>query len=230
MPAAVIGLVGTMYATDVARRSANRASRTISETARLAREQQREFFDFTTEQLAPYVQIGNDAVDKIRNVFLEGNMDEFYDSPGYKFNLEQGEKALERKQAANQNRYGGGAIKESLKFAQGLASNEFGNFFTRLKSLADMGGNAAARTGNAAMTTGTNLSNITLGEGQAQVGIEAQRNQITQGGISNVVTLAQYNDMLNRLNPQQTPDQTTTPVMTTGVSSGAGWLDQTGGQ
>lgn len=51
----------------------------------------------------------------------------FEESPGYQFALEQGEQALERKNSRGGN-YGGRAVKEALRYNQGMANQEFYNW------------------------------------------------------------------------------------------------------
>lgn len=213
MPAAV----ATVAAAYMSSRSAKSAARMSLAGTREGIAQRERFFQLGREQLAPYVEVGTEALNKIRSVFLEGNMDEFYDSPDYQFSLEQGEQALERKQSASGSRFGGGAIKEALKFSQGLASGEFNNFFNRLKSLADMGGNAAAGVANTAADAGQSIASMTTAGANTQAEIEMARNRANQGTVSNLTSLYQYNQMLDRLNPQQTNQpMNAQPIMATG--------------
>lgn len=55
--------------------------------------------------------------------------------PGYKFQLEQGQSALERSQAARGGLLSGRAMKEAMSFGQGLASNAYGAHLDRLQGL-----------------------------------------------------------------------------------------------
>lgn len=211
MPAAAAVVVSAYMSSQ----SAKSASRMALAGTREGIAQRERFFQIGREQLAPYVEAGNEALEKIKSIFLEGNMDEFYESPDYQFNLEQGEKALERKQGQKGSRYGGGAIKEALKYAQGNASGEFNNFFNRLKSISDAGQNAAAGVATTANSvgagiaqmnqqSGVNQGNIALNQGQSM-------NQAIQGGLSNYTTQQSYNDMMAQIN-QPTAQPTTQPA------------------
>ncbi len=200
MPGAAIVVSAYM-----AKQSASKSSRMAAAGTAAGIAQREKFFEIGREQLAPYVEIGTEALGKIRSVFLEGNMDEFFESPDYQFNLEQGEQALERKQAAKGSRFGGGSIKEALKFSQGLASGEFNNFFNRLKSLADTGQAAAAGVATTAAGAGQSIASMTQAGGNTQAEIEMARSRGEQQTVGNVVSLAQYNDMLKRLNPEGQP-------------------------
>lgn len=197
MPAAAVSLIGTAYSADQASNSADKASAYMSE----ATAQRQEFFDIGQEQLAPYREVGEESLAKMKSVFLDGNMDEFYESADYRFNLEQGEEALARKQSAAGSRYGGAALKEATQYAQGVASNEYNNFFNRLNSMSNMGLNAVNTGVNAGQNTAagmasdsTNQANLSMERGQSM-------NQAVQGGLSNYTTLSTYNDLTKSLQP-----------------------------
>lgn len=53
------------------------------------------------------------------------------DDPGYKFRLEQGQKALERNLAAQGKYLSGAALKELTEYGQGMASQEYGAAYQR---------------------------------------------------------------------------------------------------
>jgi hypothetical protein len=66
--------------------------------------------------------------------------------PGYGFRLGEGMKALERLQASRGGLLSGGAIKAGQRYAQNVASQEYGNAYNRLAQLADVGPRAAGIT------------------------------------------------------------------------------------
>lgn len=59
------------------------------------------------------------------------SLEAFEAAPGYQFRLDEGMKAIERAAAARGLRLSGGALKDSARFAGGLASGEYGNFYGR---------------------------------------------------------------------------------------------------
>jgi len=78
--------------------------------------------------------------------------------PGYQFRQAEGEKAIQRAQAARGNIFAGQAGKELLRYGQGLASEEYGraygrtageraDYFNRLMGLSEAGRGAATQTG-----------------------------------------------------------------------------------
>ena len=90
--------------------------------------------------------------------------------PGYQFDLQQGEKALDRKNAATGNIFSGAALKEGNQFAQGLADNTYNNAFNRdMAQKQQVYGDLAGQAG-----TGFNAANtaagINQGTGNARAG------------------------------------------------------------
>jgi len=88
---------------------------------------------------------------------------DFFTSPGYQFRLDEGMREVDAGAAAKGMLRSGATLKGEQRFAQGLASEEFGNYYNRLYQLSGLGANAAAATGGYEMQTGQNLGNAYLG-------------------------------------------------------------------
>ena len=82
--------------------------------------------------------------------------------PGYQFRLDQGNKAINAKNAAMGNFYSGGALKEATDYNSGMASQEYGNAYNRYNT--DMG-NLYSRYGGLS-EAGRNATNTAVGMGQ----------------------------------------------------------------
>lgn len=59
------------------------------------------------------------------------SMADYQADPGYAFRLEQGQKSIDNAQLARGNFFSGGALKESQRYNQDMASNEFANAYNR---------------------------------------------------------------------------------------------------
>jgi len=70
----------------------------------------------------------------------------FQQSPGYQFRMDQGNKALERMAAARGLSLSGRTLQEAADFNQGLASQEYGNWWNRVSGLAGSGQAAVQNT------------------------------------------------------------------------------------
>jgi hypothetical protein len=123
--------------------------------------------------------------------------------PGYQFRLNEGTKALDRKQS--KYRFTPRAAKELSRYTQDYASGEFGNAVESMFRLSGLGGSAVNSAANAGSNAANNISQIygNIGNTQANAAIAgaAGTNNAIQGGLSNYYTLQAYNQ--NR--PQTTP-------------------------
>ena len=85
-------------------------------------------------------------------------LEDFQESPAYQFNLQEGEKAINKAASARGNYYAPQTLQDVGRYSQGLASNEFQNAYSnyntnmeniwrRLYGLSGSGQNAAAQLG-----------------------------------------------------------------------------------
>jgi hypothetical protein len=93
------------------------------------------------------------------------NMSGFFTSPGYEFRRSEGMRGIERTAAASGGAFSGNALKALADFNSNLASNEFGNYFNQLASIAGIGQTST----NATAAYGANAAN------------SASRNQLAAG-------------------------------------------------
>lgn len=117
------------------------------------------------------------------------NANVFFESPDYQFNLAEGQKAIDRSLAARGRSLSGAGVKEGIRYASGMASGEFGNFYNRLANLAGIGQAATGSTAAAGANAANNISQNHLFAGQARANGYMQTgaavNNAVQGGISN---------------------------------------------
>lgn len=110
------------------------------------------------EDLAPWRETGQNALTVAGNLAGANGPDaaqtaqqDFFTSPGYQFRLDEGMRAVDAGAAARGMLRSGSTLKGEQKFAQGLASEEFGNYYNRLYNLSDQGltaGQAGAGVSN----------------------------------------------------------------------------------
>jgi hypothetical protein len=93
-----------------------------------------------------------------------GDFSSFKESPAYGWQVQQGNLALQNGATRNGNLWGGGTDSDRISFGQGLASQEYGNFYNRIASMAGVGQTAAQ-----------NLAG--LGQNYAQMNGNAYQNQ-----------------------------------------------------
>jgi hypothetical protein len=159
--------------------AAKEAARTQATAAQNALALQREMFDYQKGLLEPYQQAGTAALGRLTGVMglggqpATGGQQMLEMDPGYAFRLGEGMKALERLQAARGNMLSGGAIKAGQRFAQDVASQEYGSAYNRLANIAGLGQTTGTQLGAAGQQFGA-----TAGETMAQ-----QANALAAGRV-----------------------------------------------
>ena len=140
--AAIVSGVGNVVGGIAAGSAAKDAAQTQAASADKALELQRDIYNKFMEMNKPYYEAGVNALGQITR-------GEVTAEPGYGFRLGEGMKALERLQASRGNLLSGGAMKAGQRYAQDLASEEYGKSFNRLANIAGIGQNAAGAAGTA---------------------------------------------------------------------------------
>ena len=188
-------------------RAASKAAKAQQQAADQAAQVQREIFQKQTELQEPFRQAGITSQNELMRLLGIGGDQAAADygmltrqfgaqdlqmDPGYAFRLREGEKALERMQAARGNMLSGAAIKAGQRYGQDLASQEYMNAFNRaqaqlgtrlgaLGSLYGAGQAAAQQVAGQAGQMGANVGNLMMGGGQARAsGYLGQANALNQ--------------------------------------------------
>jgi hypothetical protein len=139
---AIVSGVGNVVGGIVAGNAAEEAAETQAEAADKALGLQTRIYEDFLRMNAPFYEAGKNALGQITR-------GEVTAEPGYGFRLGEGMKALERLQASRGNLLSGGAMKAGQRFAQDLASEEYGKSFNRLANIAGIGQTAASQAGTA---------------------------------------------------------------------------------
>src|SRR5882724_5201978 len=176
--AGVLGAGATIW-------GANKAADAQTAAAQQAANTSLSMYNTTRGDLSPYRQIGQTASDQLTSRIGELTspitMDQatLEKTPGYQFNLTQGQRAVTNSAAARGLGSSGAALKGAATFATGLADSTYQNQFNnaqlnqknaydRLKGLVDTGENAAAQTGALGEKAAYNSGVATIGAGNAQ--------------------------------------------------------------
>lgn len=189
---------------------------------------QREMDDRARADRAPWLAAGTNALGQLTQRTAAGGdlmrnfgMQDFQADPGYQFRMAEGMKGLTNSAAARGGLLSGAALKAASTFNQNMASNEYGNAFSRFKgnqegqynklaSLAGVGQVAANQNGSGATQMGQNIGN-----GMMQTGQQMGNNLIGAGNARASGYLAQGNNLMNGINQgisawnqfQQSPSQ-----------------------
>jgi hypothetical protein len=234
--AAVVGGVGGALIGSSASKSAANTQAAAADRASL---QQREMFDISNAQQAPYRDAGGLYLNKLMHLLGQSptvdsssdpnfgrlsqrfDMGKFQQDPGYSFRQQEGERGMQRAAAAGGMLGSGRYLKDAMKYNSGLASQEYGQAydrynndndkqFNRYASLAGIGQTAANNLSSGASNFGNSMAQNTLAGGAARAaGTVGAANAYT-GAISQGMSTYQNQQMMNRLYPQQ---QTAAPAL-----------------
>lgn len=141
---------------------------------------------------------------------------DFQTDPGYQFRQQQGEQGMERSASARGELLSGGAVKDAMRFNQGLASDEYTNAYNRfqtnrsnkinpLQALMGSGQTATGQVTNASQNYANNAGNAYMNAGNARAsGYIGQANAYSNalGTASNALM---QNQWMSRMYPTSTP-------------------------
>ena len=197
--AAIVSGVGNVVGGIVAGNAAEKAAETQAGAADRALQLQRDIYNKFMEMNKPYYEAGVNALGQITR-------GEVTAEPGYGFRLGEGMKALERLQASRGNLLSGGAMKAGQRFAQDLASEEYGKSFNRLANIAGIGQTAASQAGTAGQNYAGQAGELGMQGANALVSGRIGRTSAYTGGLQGAMGALQgyqqeqqRNQLLNRM-------------------------------
>jgi len=192
-------IVGSSNAADAQQQSAQNATNA-----------QQGMFNVTQQNLEPYNQTGQNALQRANALAGTFNFDptmaQLSQTPGYQFANNQGLKSVQNAAAARGLGTSGAALKAAAQYSTGLANqtyqNQFGNALQSyqtnlggLQNVANLGENAAAGVGNAATQTGGQIGSNIIGAGNAQ----AAAYNTAAGAVGNAANNATGGYLTNNL-------------------------------
>ena len=202
-----------------------------SQAAANALAQQQQMFQQTQANFSPYLNIGKGATYSLGSLYGIGqdgstgnpqDFSQFTNSPDFAFASQQGNLALDRANNAKGLNLSGGALKDAAQFNQGLATQQFGNYYNRLLSLSQLGQSAASGAAGSGANFSGQMSNSIQGQGQAQAaGIVGGANAIT-GGLNSGVNNSLLYNAINRSSYANANTGSGTSAMANGQS---GWTN-----
>ena len=204
-------------------RAAKKAGETQAGAADRASELQREMFEQTRADQAPYREAGYNALANLQRTagnvpaaFKFGDY-EFKADPSYGFRLAEGQKALERQAAARGGLISGGALKAAQRFGQEMGSLEFGNaynraltsygtdvarenqLYNRQAALAGIGQTSTNLVGQAGQNYATSAGNLMTGGAAAQAAGQVGAINALTGGLGTYLNYSQGTALTNAL-------------------------------
>ena len=136
----------------------------------------------------PWLTAGTQALNQLSAMTNPGfDYRQLESDPGYQFRRQQGENALSRALASRGMLNSGQALKEALRYNQGLASEEFGNVYNRLSGLAGTGQTAAGNLSGMASQYAQSAGNNAGQMANARASAYAARGQAQQNVLADLI-------------------------------------------
>jgi hypothetical protein len=167
-------------------------------------------------KLNPWINVGSGANYTLGQLYGIGagggsanapqDFSSFFNSPDYQFAKQQGQAGLVNYQNAEGLGGSGAGLAAASTFNQGLATQQFGNYFNRLMGLSQLGASAAEAGVGGANAAAQTMGNI--GQSQAS-GIIGSANALS-GGISGAGNSLLLASILGGRGAQSTPSASPT--------------------
>jgi hypothetical protein len=173
------------------KKSVGQASSAQQQAAQAGIDEQRRQFDAVQRLMQPYTEAGTAALTQQQALLGMGSpeaqqqaISALQSGPQFQALQQQGENAILQNASATGGLRGGNVQGALAQFRPALLSSLINQQYERLGGLSALGQNAAAGTGNAGMSTGTNVATLLGRQGQAQAGgILGEQSALT-GGIN----------------------------------------------
>lgn len=195
----LIGAVASIGSSLIGAYAASKAAKEQAAATRYAADIQRKNFEDTTRLLQPSIDAGNTARGyQLSALGLPGGQgagaayDAFRSSPGYDFALKTGQNQVQTSAAAGGRLFSGGALKSLARYGQGMADQQFGDWYNRLSGLSGAGQTATGHQVNAGSATANNLSDLAVQGGNNQASSYINGANALTGGIQNLSDLYAY--------------------------------------
>lgn len=198
----VASVGGALVGSAISGNAAKDAARTQAGAANSATQLQREMFDITNQQQAPYREAGYAALSDLlgmRNFDPTPDAASVMAEPGYQFGLQQGMRGIENSAAARGMALSGAALKAASRFnsdyagtryndAFNRAQTSFGNRWNRLANLAGIGQTANQQTQQAGQNYANMAGQNMMGAANANAAAGIARGNIYGSALNNFIS------------------------------------------
>jgi hypothetical protein len=195
----LIGAVASIGSALIGAYSASQAAKEQAKATKYAADIERKNFQDTQDLLRPSVNAGNlarqyqmGALGLPGDISYDEAVNAFRTSPGYEFQRGQGLNAVQTSAAAGGQLFSGKTLKSLNQYGQGLADQEFGNWYSRLGGLSGSGDAATGNLVNAGTNTTNSLASLATAGGDARASSYAGVGSALGGGLSNLAYLSAY--------------------------------------
>ena len=198
MPNPIVGLIGagigsSVIASKAQSKSASQASDAQTQAAQLSIDEQRRQFDAVQKLLAPFIDVGNQAIGPMAALagangagVEQAAIDQVMAGPGYQTAVQQGEEALLANASATGGLRGGNAQASLAELRPQILSQAIAQRYGQLGGLVGIGQASATGQAAAAQNLGQGISDAYGQQGAAQAGAYLAKGQATQNMIGGI--------------------------------------------
>lgn len=164
--------------------AANNAAGTAANYGNNALALQGQIYNQQRADSAPWRAAGQTALSSLVPAVSGG----FQQSPGYQFQLDEGMRTLNNRMAGMGLTNSGAAQRAAMQYAQGLAAQDYNNWFNRAASVAGLGQTANGQSAAAGQSYANGGSNVLQNIGSALASGQTQGANALMGGANNLAT------------------------------------------
>jgi hypothetical protein len=170
--------IGALYGAYSARNAANTAAQGGTNALNL----QAQMYNSGRADLAPWRQAGQQVLGSMVPQVANG----FQQSPGYQFQLDEAMRVNGNRLAGMGLTNSGQAQRESMRIAQGLAAQDYNNYWNRAAGIAGVGQASAGQGAGLGAQYGQTAGNVMQGVGSAYASGQTQAANALMGGANNL--------------------------------------------
>lgn len=175
--------------------SGNKAAKAQKNAAAQQVAESRRQYDLTRSDFEPWREAGNGALSKLEMLYglkpADGGATPasmVASTPGYQFRYDEGMKAIQRSAAARGALKTGSAVKALQRFGDGIASQEYDGFASRLAQIAGVGQAATGSTAAAGDNASARISAAYGAAGDARASAYANTGNAINQGVQNIAS------------------------------------------
>lgn len=223
--AALVGGAAALGGAAISANASKSAASSQAQSSSNALEMQLGTYEANNEMINPFVVAGQGATQTLDNDLYGGNgtlggnftPQDYLNNqdPGYGFQLNQGQQALQNSQASQDGVLSGSALKGLINYNQGAASTGYQNAYNRwlstqqntygqLHDMATLGANAQLGVGTQNVNSANGASSALTNIGNAQASGTVGSANALSSGLSNGAGYYYLNSMLNNNNNNST--------------------------
>ncbi len=164
--------------------SANQAGQTAANAGNNALALQGQMYNQNRADMAPWRAAGQQALGALTPTVANG----FQASPAYQFALDEGMRTNNNRLAAMGLTNSGAAQREAMRYASGLASQNYNNWFGQAAQLAGLGQSSAGQAAGMGANYANNAGGIMQNVGSALASGQTQAANALMGGANNLAS------------------------------------------